>query len=465
MKTDEALRVPWFRRYLYRNFRTYSAIAFWLRRRFTKAGLLVVAGVIVTGARADTNLSVGYQAFCLLFGLLLLAFVGSIRTRIRFAAQRLLPRLASVGTRLSYRLRIENRSSRPLRNAFLLETLADPRPSLEEFASTPEPGEEQRNWLDRTYGYYRWRWLLRRNLHGSIEEQRVPVVPPRGHAEIRMELLPTRRGVLRFAGLALSCAEPLGLCRAVVNSPLPQTLLILPKRYWLPPIALPGTVKYQRGGMALAASVGESEEFVALRDYRPGDPLRHIHWRSWAKTGRPIVKEYEDEFFMRHALILDTFCEPAEAEIFEEAVSVAASFASSLQTQDSLLDLLFVGPEAYCFTIGRGLAHTEQMLEILASVRLCQDRPFEALQGLVLEHSSIVSGCVCVFVRWDASRKELVSCLQELGVPVLVLVISKDGAASGIDPGPLRACPGCFHVLKQSQMAEQLAALETTAWR
>ena len=83
---------------------------------------------------------------------------------------------------------------------------------------------------------------------------------------------------------------------------------------------------------------------MALRDYRPGDPPRHIHWRSWAKMGRPIVKEFEDEFFVRHALILDTFCEAPEADRFEESVSVAASFACSLQTQDSLLDLLFVGP-------------------------------------------------------------------------------------------------------------------------
>ena len=57
----------------------------------------------------------------------------------------------------------------------------------------------------------------------------------------------------------------------------------------------------------MASSVGESEEFVSLRDYRRGDPMRHIHWKSWAKTGKPIVKEFQDEFFVRHALILDTF--------------------------------------------------------------------------------------------------------------------------------------------------------------
>jgi len=86
-------------------------------------------------------------------------------------------------------------------------------------------------------------------------------------------------------------------------------------------------------GVALASNVGQSEEFVSLRDYRRGDPLRHIHWRSWAKAGKPVVKEFEDEFFVRHALVLDTFIDDPHSELFEEAVSVAASFASTVLTQ------------------------------------------------------------------------------------------------------------------------------------
>src|SRR5439155_587474 len=141
----------------------------------------------------------------------------------------------------------------------------------------------------------------------------------------------------------------------------PQRGLVL-----LEDLALPGVRKYQRGGVALAGAVGDSEEFVSLRDYRPGDPLRRVHWRSAARVGRPVVKEYQDEFFVRHALVLDTFAEREESDVFEEAVSVAASIACSIQTKDSLLDLLFVGPETYCFTAGRGLGHTDHMLEVLA---------------------------------------------------------------------------------------------------
>jgi uncharacterized protein (DUF58 family) len=209
--------------------------------------------------------------------------------------------------------------------------------------------------------------------------------------------------------------------------------LILPKRYPLPPIAMPGAMKCQEGGVAMASSVGRSEEFTSLREYRRGDPYRHIHWRSWAKTGKPIVKEFEDEFFVRHALVLDTFTDDPRSDAFEEAVSVAASFASTLITQESLLDLLFVGSEAYCITGGRGLAHTDQMLEILASVRACPDEPFAQLEHLVVGHVGSASGCICVLLAWDEERRGLVEKLRALGVPTMVLLVVESGSDLKID--------------------------------
>jgi uncharacterized protein (DUF58 family) len=218
-------------------------------------------------------------------------------------------------------------------------------------------------------------------------------------------------------------------------------------------------MKYQEGGVALAANVGRSEEFVALREYRHGDPMRHIHWRSWAKTGKPIVKEFEDEFFVRHALVLDTFDDEPKSEILEEAVSVAASFACAVLTQESLLDLLFVGNQSYCFTAGRGLAHADQMLEILAAASNCPGKTFATLEQLVLNHVSAVSGCICVFQRWDDARKTLITKLRRLNIPLLVLVIVRPGEAK-LDAGPLRDEPDRFHVLEMGRIPEQLARLQ-----
>ena len=85
-----------------------------------------------------------------------------------------------------------------------------------------------------------------------------------------------------------------------------------------------------------------------------------------------------------------------------------ASFAWTIQTQDSLLDLVFVGTEAYCFTAGRGVAHTEQILEILSAVRICADEGFETLSRAVFDRISGVSGCIVVLLAWDERRQAFV---------------------------------------------------------
>jgi uncharacterized protein (DUF58 family) len=136
--------------------------------------------------------------------------------------------------------------------------------------------------------------------------------------------------------------DPLGFVKGIARVSLDARVVALPKRYRIPVLALPGARKFQQGGVSLSASIGDSEEFLSLRDYRPGDPLHRLHWKSFARTGKPIVKEYQDEFFERHALVLDTGTRRGEDAAFEEAVAVAASFVHTIDTQECLLDLLFV---------------------------------------------------------------------------------------------------------------------------
>jgi uncharacterized protein (DUF58 family) len=440
---------------IYRIYRVTSGSWHWLRRRLTPAGFCVAGGILVTGSVGlDIENTVTGQAFSLLLMLLVLAFAVSWVFRARFSVQRSLPRLGTAGQPLGYRVRIKNLTARTQTGLTLLENIEDPRPAF------PDWLEYQRAESLRVRAFRLGdRRLASPFQRATLQEGEVPPLLPNREGEVRMEFLPLRRGVVQFTGATLARADPLGLFRSLVTFPAPQTMLILPKRYLIPPIALPGSMKYQGGGVALAANVGRSDEFVALRDYRRGDPMRHIHWRSWAKAGRPIVKEFEDEFFVRHALVLDTFTAESHSEILEEAVSVAASFACTVLTQESLLDLLFVGAESYCFTAGRGLGHADRMLEILAGVRACRNQPFPALEHLVLRHVTAVSGCVCVLLAWDEPRREFVKKLQILGVPALVLVVAAPGGAR-LDPGPLRDEPHRFRVLEIGQIEKQLAMLK-----
>ena len=441
---------------IYWIYRVTSGAWYWTRRRFTRAGLCVAAGFIVTGAAGvDIENTVSYQSFVLLLGLLVFACVSGFFFRGKFSAARLLPRVGTAGQPLPYRVRVKNLTAKTQAGLTLLEDLADPRPAFADWLEF-QLAESRRVRAFRV-AQHRQRNPFR---IATLKEAEIPPLLPHGEAEAHGEIYPLRRGVLHFTGVTIARPDALGLFRAFIKVPVTQTVLILPKRYPLPPVALPGALRYQEGGVALAANIGRSDEFMALREYRRGDPLRHIHWRSWAKAGKPIVKEFEDEFFVRHALVLDTFSEEPNSEVLEEAVSVAASFACTFLTQESLLDLLFVGNQSYCFTAGRGLAHADQMLEILASVKHCADKKFEALEHLVLNHVASLSGCICVLQHWDDARRRLVDKLKALGVPLLVLVIVPPGGNIAGAGGSLRDAPGTLHVLEVGKIEEGLRQLK-----
>ncbi len=51
---------------------------------------------------------------------------------------------------------------------------------------------------------------------------------------------------------------------------------------------------------------GFSVEFAEHRPYNPGDELRHVDWKVFAKTDRYYVKQYEEETNLRHYVVLDT---------------------------------------------------------------------------------------------------------------------------------------------------------------
>ncbi len=445
---------------LYLSFSFVYVTKNWIIRRFTTAGLLIIGGLLVSAVVGlDTNQTVAYQAFTFLSAIIIVSMAWSMVFRGRFKVHRRLPRFGTVSEQLIYRIVVQNRTQKKQKGLYLFENLEDCRPGFEEFVQTPEPEEKARNPFDRAVGYHRWLWLISRKQVAGVKDHPLPILPPNGQGEVKVEILPSQRGYLRLTGLTIACPDPFGLFRSSATITSPQSVLVLPKRYHLPPINLPGTRRYQPGGVALASSVGDSEEFLSMRDYRPGDPLRRIHWKSWAKTDKPIVKEYQDEFFVRHALILDTFQKTEFGELFEEAVSVAASFAYSMETQESLLDLMFVGTEAYCFTSGRGLAQTEKILEILASVKACRDKPFSTLSPMVIERASLLSGCICILLSWDEEREKLINLLKALGIPVLVLVITDDKTKQTFDPDQIKGQLEEFHVLKVGKIEEGLAEL------
>ena len=315
--------------------------------------------------------------------------------------------------------------------------------------------DRTRNVFDRLVGYPRWVSLMRWKMGARVERASLGAVPAQATRTTTLKCMPLRRGELRFDALTLSRDEPLGLMRAVSRHRIPETLLVMPRTYPVAPVDLPGTRRLQPGGVAFAGRVGDAEEFVSLRDYRAGDSPRRIHWKAWARTGRPVVKEYADEFFVRHALLLDTFPSGDSAR-FEAAVSVAASLVMMPRSGESLLDLMFVEDRAYTLTRGRGLGAATDLLRVLATVAP-SDGTFETLAEAALLNAKRISGGICVFLDWDKPRRDLVGRLRGLGIPLRVWVVADEGDANVRDPGPMAGDERNFRVVAPATLASELA--------
>jgi uncharacterized protein (DUF58 family) len=105
------------------------------------------------------------------------------------------------------------------------------------------------------------------------------------------------------------------------------------------------------GGTAAARRRGRGVELHHLRDYRPGDEPRLIHWRSSAKTGTLLVREVEAETALDVRIVLDGM--PVAGERLEAALSEAASLAVHVLSAGGAVEL--AGPGVHVpLAAGRG---------------------------------------------------------------------------------------------------------------
>ncbi len=138
-----------------------------------------------------------------------------------------------------------------------------------------------------------------------------------------------RRGRHQLTGFRLSTKFPFGLIQKSRDVADAHELLIYPALVNVPEAVLRGFPATH--GLGRHKLRSRSGEFAGLRDFRPGDDPRDIHWRTTARRGVPLVRESEDDEGLDATLLFDNrLGEGVGREAFEEAVSLAASVATVL---------------------------------------------------------------------------------------------------------------------------------------
>jgi uncharacterized protein (DUF58 family) len=208
------------------------------------------------------------------------------------------------------------------------------------------------------------RWTLVRNWLGRFFTSPtitkatafVPCIEPGETARLNYELLMSRRGHYSLGRFSVRSSFPLGLVEAVVTIQDEREVLILPRigrlsAEWTQRIAAAVSGEGER---QLRHRAGDGE-FFAVRPWQTGDSTRWMHWRTTARAGRPMVRQFERESTATVALILDPYL-PAEPTAgdrarYEAAISFLVTALADLAQRD--VPRLAVG-----------VANTEQQLWI-----------------------------------------------------------------------------------------------------
>jgi uncharacterized protein (DUF58 family) len=142
------------------------------------------------------------------------------------------------------------------------------------------------------------------------------------------------RGKYEVGPLVVRMTDPFGLCELSRSFTSVSHLTVVPQVVPLPAIRLAG--EFVGSGDSRARSVAvHGEDDVATREYRHGDDLRRVHWRSTARMGELMVRREEQPWESQATVVLDTRRRGHRGEgptaSFEWAVSAAASIAVHLR--------------------------------------------------------------------------------------------------------------------------------------
>jgi uncharacterized protein (DUF58 family) len=381
--------------------------------RFTPAGkwLLSVAGFAGVFS-TDPERTHAWLLFTSTVSLLAVSLLASRLWRPRLSARRVLPPHVTALAEASYVIALRNEGGAGEQGITLLDRLRETWPSAALLAADAS-GDSADNWFDRRVGFRRWQRLCGRLQGATLPPLHLDGLAPGAEVRVTTAMTPLRRGWLEFDRLLVRKPDPLGLCYAVRELPLPDRVLSRPACVPIGHLVLPA------GRSAVAAHAagrtrGDGQEFFALRDYRPGDPLRHVDWRAFARRRLPVVRQFAAPAARPPLLLLDASPAPGREQDFETLLTVAASLlsAAALQPRASMA-LAIVRDQDLPAEMASGQDALDCLALLVPAAGDLSDSCAAALAWVAGERPVLF-----LTAHWDAHRAALVRSLGAL--PALV---------------------------------------------
>ncbi|MGH7569421.1 MAG: DUF58 domain-containing protein [Gemmatimonadales bacterium] len=255
----------------------------------------------------------------------------------------------------------------------------DPMPAL----SLGHAGEVTYRWRDRS-GRGGARLRLRENrpaILGGLQPPRRLALPPGGGAvRERLPVVPARRGRARAAGeggtsgFVVDSIGPLGLGLRRGQIALPWDVVVYPPLVSMRLRAsVAQAVRRREAGMHPLRRLGEGRLFESLREWVPGDDVRHIDWKATARRRKVITRQYEAERRQQVLLVLDAgrllTADVGGVARMDYVVQAALELAyAAAQHDDNVGVMVFADGVQHFVAPGRGRLGLRRVLDVLAVV-------------------------------------------------------------------------------------------------
>ncbi|GEM_PF-530670 len=272
----------------------------------------------------------------------------------------------------------------------------------------------------------------------------VPVLERGARACVTATATFVARGEHHLDSFVVGALVPLGLAVGRRRNADVPRFLVVPRVANVVAVRAAHRLPERRGAVVASARAGESE-LAGVRPYRAGDPLKHLHARTWARTGVPHVRTYVDERQDRVALLVVVDGDEATERTKEATLSLAAGVAARLALHDGGLDALVIDEDAFGVEPRAGVRALDRVLDRLGVHELTR-RPRDTvaaitpllpqLSSLVLvtagaapRHQAIVEvarrrGVPC---RWGAVREPTAAAAAPDGAIPIDVVTIEDG--------------------------------------
>ncbi len=265
----------------------------------------------------------------------------------------------------------------------------------------------------------------------------VPFVEGQGKAALTYRRAGLRRGVYRDWPGGLYSEGLLGLARHGRRVAVKSRLVVYPYSVELSSFPLADSFLHPQRSSYDLSSKGAGTDFYGVREFRAGDPLRHVHWKTTARLGDLAVKEFEREVGTPLVVLIDNYAgngagNGSAAASLDSAARLAASIVRYAHHSGHPARLAaYDGESPVTFDV----PHFEAALEWLSTLGpyggLSLASQIEGLRG-ELESGSFLC-CIAPAARFDYGR--LAASLPPMSHVALVLIDQPSHNGDGPHPG------------------------------